>query len=264
MSSSPVYSPRWTSMIDERLVLVVGDPVRLHPGDVDAVARPGDDGVALDQAGGLAGHDHPVLAAVLVGLVAQPRVRVDLDALDLVARPLVQDVPRAPGAFCRFAHARCLCSKGRSGNRGHRADSAAPQPGERGSDVGEVDEGRDREGEVEDVDRARAARMICSTSPSPRMIAPRRLGQLVGCGVGLGRVHQAVDEREDLHARAGPAPRSAGTSPRLRKQSARPHFTAGTARPPELLGSGGFFTSEQRQLPVRRRLFSRRPSRRRR
>ena len=42
MSSSPVYSPRWTSMIDQRVVLVVADPVRLPDPDVHALARAGD------------------------------------------------------------------------------------------------------------------------------------------------------------------------------------------------------------------------------
>ena len=82
---------------DHQLVVVlVGDPVGVLDADVDGLTRLHDDGLALDQAGGGAAHDDPVLGAVLVGLVGQPVVRLHDDPLHLVAVALLDDVPRPP------------------------------------------------------------------------------------------------------------------------------------------------------------------------
>ena len=58
------------------LVVRVGDAVRRPEADVDRVTGLRDDGLAVDDAGGRAGDDDPVLGAVLVGLVAQPLARL--------------------------------------------------------------------------------------------------------------------------------------------------------------------------------------------
>lgn len=78
---------------DQRLVVVIGNPVGVTEWYVDALACASRGLMIPDGAGGGSSDDHPVLSAVFVGLKRQPRMRVHLDALDLVALTRFEDVP---------------------------------------------------------------------------------------------------------------------------------------------------------------------------
>src|SRR6185436_1302458 len=84
---------------DQVVSLEVRDPVRRADGYVERAAGLDLDGVTVDHAGSGAARDDPVLVALCVGLVRQTPPGPDDEALDLVARPLVEHVPRSPRAL---------------------------------------------------------------------------------------------------------------------------------------------------------------------
>jgi hypothetical protein len=80
----------------ELLGTLVGEAVLGSLGHVDRLPGSGRRDLVVDGAGRDAEDDHPVLRAVVVGLVGQPAARVHVDPLDLVAVVHIDDVPRPP------------------------------------------------------------------------------------------------------------------------------------------------------------------------